>query len=166
IVQTHLPTRGFLLKEAWLLDGVVYKKGACTYLQPRKKKRPLLETDIEIAQAALYATASGIEYFGQWLIDDCVTYSLAQVYGALVTTDKKMSNHGLAYEQCFGMHPYRLESAYFKELVVFDDVGQNENKRQRFRDLKHKNACRHRREAASWRIYFAWAIRCIETFEK
>ncbi|MDX1915409.1 MAG: glycosyltransferase family 61 protein [Methylophilus sp.] len=138
LVKTHSPTRGFLLKDAWLLDGVVYKERACAYLQPRKKTMPLLNADIEIAQAALYATASGIKYFGQWLIDDCVTYSLAQAYGAPVTTDKKMSNHGLAYEQCFGMQPYRLQSAYFKELVIFDDVGQNKNKRERFSALGAK----------------------------
>jgi hypothetical protein len=78
-------------------------------------------------------------------MDDCVAYPLAMAEGIPVTTDQPMAafapgreGHTSGYEQRLGMKPHRLHSAFFRELVIFDDVGQNRSKRERFRVLGQK----------------------------
>jgi hypothetical protein len=71
-------------------------------------------------------------------MDDCATYELAAAEGVPVTTGRMPVGHKADYEQSFGMNPERLEHAFFRELVVFDDVGQNRGKRCRCRSLSEK----------------------------
>ena len=135
----HSPTKGILLKEAWLIDGVLYKGSASSYLQPRASRWfPLLHVENEIDRGAIYCTSGGNKYFGQWLMDDCVTYPLATVEGIPVTTDQRVNVHTPDYENILDMNPVRIRSAFFKEVVVFDDVGQNRHKHARFRSLSDK----------------------------
>jgi hypothetical protein len=128
-------TRAFRMEDAVLLDGVLYKGDACRHLHPRSSRIPRLRIDKEIERGAVYCTFGGNRYFGQWLIDDCVTYPLAAAEGVAVTTAQPVSSHTREYEDWLEMRPVRSEGAFFRELVVFDDVGQNESKRARFRAL-------------------------------
>jgi hypothetical protein len=128
-------TRAFRIRDAVLLDGVLYKAGACRHLHPRSSRIPRLRVEQEIERGAVYCTFGGNRYFGQWLIDDCVTYPLAAAEGVAVTTAQPVSSHTRDYEAWLEMRPLRTEGAFFRELVVFDDVGQNESKRARFRAL-------------------------------
>jgi hypothetical protein len=136
----HATTKGFLLKDAWLMDGMLLKSNACSYLQPRSKKFPQFHASIELAQAAVYCTPAGNNYFGSWLMDDCVTYPLAVASGTPVTTYKSLdaNSHAVAYANRLGMSPLHAESAFFKELVIFEDVGQNRSKHARFRANSEK----------------------------
>ena len=68
---THAATRAILLRDAWLLDGVVYQNGAVAHLQPRSRRVPRLRAHVEIERAALCCTPGGNKYFGTWLMDDC-----------------------------------------------------------------------------------------------
>ncbi|MBU1424384.1 MAG: glycosyltransferase family 61 protein [Gammaproteobacteria bacterium] len=140
----HKATRGFLLKDVWLLDGALYKDDARLWLQPRSDRLPPVRVENEIDRGALYCSALGNRYFGSWLIEDCVTYPLACNEGIPVTTAKPVKRnaagqpvltHAQCYEDWLGMQPTRLHNAFFKELVVFDDVGQNRHKHQRFRSM-------------------------------
>lgn len=134
ITHQHGATKGFLLKDAWLIDGTLFKNNACDYLQPRTKKLPQFCAPIEIAQGAVYCTAGGNQYFGQWLMDDCVTYPLAAAAGVPVTTKPNTINaHAAAYAARLELSPLVVENAFFKELIIFSDVGQNRNKHARFR---------------------------------
>jgi len=132
----HGATRGYLLKEVWLLDGSLYKDNAHTWLLPRSSRLPQVRVESEIDRGALFCTAMGNKYFGQWLMDDCVAYSMAAAEGVPVTTGQSVNIHTKGYEDWLGMKPLRLNSAFFKELVVFDDVGQNRHKHLRFRAMK------------------------------
>jgi hypothetical protein len=135
VVNIHRATRGFLLKDVWLIDGTLYKDNAYSWLVPRTSKWPQLRVECEIDRGALYCTASGNKYFGQWLMDDCVTYPIAINEGIPVTTAQRVNIHTLAYEDWLGMKPTRLQNAFFRELVIFDDIGQNASKHRRFRAM-------------------------------
>ena len=131
----HAPTRGYEIEDAWLIDGVLYKDDACLHLHPRRHRWLDLRVENEVARGAVYSTPGGLRYFGQWLMDDCPTYPLAAAEGVPVTTNQPTGPHVPAYEEWFGMRPLRLPNAHLRELVVFDDVGQNRHKHQRFRNL-------------------------------
>lgn len=134
----HGATRGFLLEDAFLIDGVLYKGDACKHLMRRRHRVPELRVEREIQRAAMFCSEAGNAYFGQWLIDDCPTYPLAAAEAEPVTTNQPLTEHTLGYEDWLGMKPTRLGGAHFRELVIFDDMGQNQNKRQRFRALGGK----------------------------
>lgn len=153
----HGPTHGYLLKDAWLIDGALYKGNAKSWLSPRSGWLPRIRVENEIDRGALYCTAGGNKWFGSWLMDDCITYPMACEEGVPVTTatsDKLVSTsrHGIlhapGYEDWLGMTPVRLRNAFFRELVIFDDLSQNRHKHRRFRAmgdqlLSHVNASAH-----------------------
>lgn len=135
---SHGATRGFLLKDAWLIDGILYKDGASQFLSQRAGVLPRIRVNREFERGAMYCSIGGNRYFGQWIIDDCCTYSLACDEGIPIATDRPVYNHGRAYMDLLGMRPTRVDNAYFRELVIFDDIGQNSNKGQRFRAMRNR----------------------------
>lgn len=135
---THGATRGFLLRDVWLIDGSLYKHDARSFLSPRSSWLPPFRVECEIDRGALYCSALGNKYFGSWLADDCLTYPLARDEGVPITIEKTMTPHARTYEEWLGMSPLRLRNAFFRELVIFDDIGQNRNKSQRFRSLSDR----------------------------
>jgi len=134
----HGATRGFLLKDVWLFDGALYKNDSYYWLTPRSIWWPQIRAAYEIDRGALFCTPSGNKYFGQWLMDDCVTYTLASAEGIPFTTNQAVNIHTMDYENWLGMKPERLHNAFFRELVIFDDFGQNRNKHNRFREMSSK----------------------------
>lgn len=135
-VVVHSATRAFRIPDAFLIDGALYnKEGACLHLHPRTGRIPRLRVEQEIERGALYCTFGGNRYFGQWLMDDCVTYPLAVSEGVPITTAQPVNSHTPGYETWLEMKPVRAAAAFFRELVVFEDVGQNQSKHARFRGL-------------------------------
>jgi hypothetical protein len=139
ITVQHAPTRGFLITRAQLIDGTLYKNGAAaSFLRPRTSRLPRIRVPREIDRAAVYSTAPGIKFFGQWLQDDCATYALAAAEGPPAAVGHDTSLHGAGYENWLGMNPLRLESTYIRELVIFNDIGQNRSKHARCREMTAK----------------------------
>lgn len=134
----HAATRAFRIRDAFLIDGALYKDDACLHLHPRSGRLPRLRIDREIDRGAVYCTFGGNRYFGQWLMDDCVTYPLASAEGLPVTTAQPVNDHTPGYEAWLEMNPIRSAGAFFRELVIFSDVGQNASKQVRFRALGDK----------------------------
>lgn len=134
----HKATRGFLLKDVWLIDGSLYKNNAHLWLSPRSRWWPKARVERVIDRGAMYCTAMGNKYFGQWLLDDCVTYSLARTEGVPVTTAQAVGIHTLDYEAKLDMHPLRLHNAFFRELVIFDDFSENRHRHLRFRAMSDR----------------------------
>lgn len=132
----HTATRAHLLRDATLFDGCLYKGGFSLWLHPRTSLPIVPRLEQEIDRAALYSTTSGSRYFGNWLIDDCVTYPLAVQHGTPITTTKMFEPHMTGYETLLGMRPQRCKSAYMHEVVVFEDFGLNANKALRSRRLR------------------------------
>lgn len=80
-------------------------------------------------------------------MDDCLTYRLASDEGVPVTTAPFADNvsiarngilHAPGYENWLDMRPVRLRNAFFRELVIFDDLSQNRHKHLRFRAMGEK----------------------------
>lgn len=139
ITNVHGATKGFLLKDVWLLDGAFYKDNAHSWMSPRSGKWPQIRVECEIDRGAVYCTAGGNKWFGSWLADDCLTYPLASAEGVPVTTSPRSTGlHKQGYEDWFGMNPTCLSTAFFRELVIFEDLGQNSNRHLRFRALSDK----------------------------
>lgn len=134
----HGATRAFLLKDVSLIDGTVYKGDAKLWLAPKSTKMPQLHVECEIERGAMFCTAMGNKYFGQWLMDDCVTYALASEEGFPVTTVQKVNPHARDYEDRLSMKPVRLNNTFFRELIIFEDIGQNRHKHLRFRAMSDR----------------------------
>ena len=133
------PVRAYLIKDAFLIDGVLYKGDASLHLNPRTRHlSPQLTVENEIDRGAVYCTFAGNKYFGNWLMDDCLAYPLAAAEGVPVSTDQPLAKHILPYEKLLEMNPVRLKSAFFKELIIFDDLGNNLNRAERFQAMRDK----------------------------
>jgi hypothetical protein len=128
----HAATRGYLLEDAVVLDGAILAQNGVDTVQAPSRRIPDVWIQESYAHGALYSTYGGNHYFGQWLIDDLVTYRLAVQAGPPVCTRRPLSPHAQAYEQLLEIRPLRAASCHFRELVVFDDYGQNRDKRARF----------------------------------
>lgn len=138
-VVDQAATRAFLFRSAWLLDGVLYKGSGHERIRERTSRAPRLRVAREVRRGALYSTFAGTMYFGNWLLHDCIAYRLAVAEGDPVTPARTaVGCHEPTYESWLGMQPSRLDSAFFHELVVFDDFGYTDDKRARFRALREK----------------------------
>jgi Glycosyltransferase 61 len=138
ISVNHSPTHGFLVKDVWLIDGALYKDDAHSWLAPRSSSLLRVRVECEIDRGALFCTASGNKYFASWLKDDCVTYPMACAEGTPITTAQPVYSHTPGYEDWIGMKPTRLHNAFFRELVVFEDFGQNHHMHLRFRAISDR----------------------------
>jgi capsular polysaccharide biosynthesis protein len=141
----HSATRGYLLKDVWLIDGTLYKDNAHSWLLPRSRWWPHVKVECEIDRGAIFCSMRGNQYFGQWLMDDCVTYPLASAEGVPVTTAQPVNIHTTGYEDMLGMKPIRLQNAFFRELVIFEDNSmgiydsyENRHKHLRFRAMSDR----------------------------
>jgi hypothetical protein len=132
------PLYGYLLKNAFLCEGAIYKDSASLWLTPRSSYFPKVRIDQEIDRGSIYSSFEGNAFFGLWLMDDCPTYPLAAQEGTPITTIKPTSPHMLEYEKFLEMYPQRCHSAFLREVVIFDDLSQTKHKRARFRALVGK----------------------------
>ena len=137
---THGATRALLLEDVVLADGVLYKGSARMHLHLRTRRVPPLVAEEEHRPSALYCSFSGNRYFGNWLIDDCAAYPLAREHGLPVGSSKAIapSTQMLQYEALLDMRPHRCDQIWFKQLVVFQDIGQNSHKHRRFKSMGDK----------------------------
>jgi hypothetical protein len=132
----HGATRAFLLKDAILFDGRLFKGRYCHHLHPRSTNAIVANISTEIDRGAIYSTFTGNKYFGMWLADDCLTYPLAQQEGVPVTTAQKPWPHVVQYEALLDMKPQPHKAAYIRQAVLFDDRGHNKNKLMRARAIR------------------------------
>jgi hypothetical protein len=111
----HGPTKGYLLKDVWLIDGTLYKGNAKSWLSPGSGWLPKIRVENEIDR---------------------------------VSTARQGMLHTRGYENWLDMRPVYLRNAFFRELVIFDDLCQNRHKHRRFREmgeklLSHVTVCSH-----------------------
>jgi hypothetical protein len=136
------PTRGYLLKDVWLIDGALYKGRASHWLSLKPRPWPGISIDHEIERGATYCTQNGSTWFGTWLMEDCATYALACDEGVPVTIAPSsrypLFTQQQAYEDWLGMQPLRTRGAYFHELVLFEDTSNNRSRHQRYRAMGDK----------------------------
>lgn len=125
-------TEGLRFRHVDLVDGVLYAGGEVRHLRARQRRRPAYVRPRESISGAMYESWTGNRWFGTWLMDDCLTYELAQRWGTPVTTaPKPLRGHSPRYERLLGIEPQRVTDAHFDELVLFRDAPNNEAKRER-----------------------------------
>lgn len=143
--QNHAPTRAYMLKNLWMLNGNLHKNLDQFRLHhPSKLKTgmklfPPVHVNTEINNASIYSSYEGNEYFGLWLTDDCSMYSLAAAEGIPVASNIHTYGHQPEYESRLDINPFRTSSAFLKNALFFDDDwGNNNSKHQRFSANRNK----------------------------
>lgn len=131
--RTHSPTRALRFANVTLADGALYCDGAARFLRRAFSRFPRFIVRDEVASAGLYVSAGGSSYFGTWLREDTLTYLLAaERPGGAVSPQRISMPHEHGYRRLLAMDCTEYRTAFFRELVVFDDAGQNSAKRARF----------------------------------
>ena len=145
IVTAQPPTRGFEVRDVMLVDGSLYKPGKRLDLHSRRhlpridRYLPRMRVEYEIDSGAIYNTYEGIEYFALWLTDDCQNYLLAKEYGVIVGPNRNITTHIPQYEAWLGMSTLRVNSAFLRKTILFDDDwGNNASKLERFTQVREK----------------------------
>ena len=87
---------------------------------------------------ALPTSFLGCNFFGHWLRDDCATELLAMEHGETYWLDTPAWPDKTVYQDLFGQTIRRGTGRFFRELILFDDVGQNPHKIDRFRRLRDR----------------------------
>lgn len=135
----HVPaTMAYRLCDVDLIDGVLYSGRSEMHLRRRQRSRMAHRLPQEHASGALYETWVGNRWFGNWLLDDCLTYRLAESAGHPVTSTPERGGHVPRYEQLLSMAPERLEDVHFDELVLFDDHANNSGRMARAQDMRQR----------------------------
>lgn len=124
-------TVGLRLRDVDLVDGVLYGARSARHLRQRRRRTATYRRPRAVTNGALYESWVGNRWFGNWLIDDCLTYRLAEQHGVPVTTAPISSGHTAEYEQLLDIAPSRLNDVHFDELILFQDQGHNGGKEER-----------------------------------
>ena len=129
-------TMGYRLRDVDFVDGVLYARGAKLSLRDREHESSRLtyRRPSRALSGALYESWIGNHWFGNWLLNDCLAYRLAEAAGNPLTSTPPRSGHIARYEELLGMVPERIGDVHFDELVVFDDVYNNANRQARAQD--------------------------------
>ncbi|MGR3504382.1 MAG: glycosyltransferase 61 family protein [Paracoccaceae bacterium] len=123
-------TIGYRFRDVDYVDGVLYHKGAELHLRQRQSRLPVYRRPQREISGALYESWVGNRWFGNWLMDDCLTYQLAAQSDKLVTS-RYAEGHVPRYEELQNMKPIRIGDANFNELILFDDRHNNSNRKAR-----------------------------------
>lgn len=132
-------TVGFRIKDVDLVDGVLYGSKGTRHLRQRRHRWPLYRVPTAVVSGSLYESWIGNQWFGSWLMEDCVSFELARAHGSPVTSRPiAAGGHAKAYETLLDMDPARVHDVHFEELILFDDGPSNEGKRQRADRLRER----------------------------
>jgi hypothetical protein len=133
-------TIGFRIRDVDLVDGVLYGPKSIRHLRPRRHRWPVYQVPSTVPSGSLYETWIGNQWFGSWLMEDCITFELAQTHGHPVTSRPLVSDnhHAADYKSLLGMNPARVQHVHFEELIFFRDGPNNEGKRQRANRMRER----------------------------
>ena len=131
------PTMAYRLRHVLLFDGVLHADGAWRHLRARERSIQFARAIEERSLGTFYESWVGNHWFGNWLIDDCLTYRLAEAIAGPVTTQTPVG-HMRSYQRALGMSPERVQAAWFDDLILFDDSAHNAHRRERADDLRRR----------------------------
>ena len=125
------PTMGYRFRDVDFIDGVLHARGAERHLRQRKHSGLTYRRPRESLSGTLYESWIGNRWFGNWLLNDCLAYRLAEETGAPVTSAPVRGGHIARYEQLLDITPRRIGEVHFDELILFDDLHNNSHRRAR-----------------------------------
>ena len=134
----HCATRAFHFRRASLFAGSVYANGASNRLRPLSESLTPLSADRDaIDGAALCTSVYGERYFGHYLMEDIPQTLLASPFGAPLRLSADPAwRDAPEYDRRFGVEWSRSDFALIRNLTIFEDIGQNANRRERYRRLQ------------------------------
>ncbi|WP_255005777.1 glycosyltransferase family 61 protein [Roseovarius sp. M141] len=132
------PTVAHRFKDVDLVDGVLYAKGHQRHLRSRQTRSLAYRTPSEVMRGTLYESWIGNRWFGSWLLEDSLTYLLAEAQGLPVTTAPEAAYHVPRYEELLRMKPLRIQNVHFDELILFEDMPSNPDKAQRSWEVRNR----------------------------
>jgi hypothetical protein len=138
--SSHDATIAYHIRDAVLFDGSIYA-GAFRRRISDKSLFALERPEPEYFEnAALASSMLGTQYFGHWLIDDCLCYILAEQFGDPLGVRKPPSplGHETKYQGYFDQAWTLRDRARIDHLVIFRDYAQNSLKRKRYRMLRER----------------------------
>ncbi len=124
-------TMGYRLRDVDFVDGVLYARGAELHLRERKQSGLTYPRPAASISGALYESWIGNRWFGNWLLNDCLAYHLAESAGQPVTSAPARGGHIARYEELLDMTPERIDDVHFDELILFDDLHNNSHRQAR-----------------------------------
>ncbi len=132
------PTFGYRLRDVDFVDGVLSCRGAEQHLRSRARRTALGHVrPREHLSGALYESWIGNRWFGNWLLNDCLAYRLAEAHGLPVTSaPPPRAGHVARYEELLSMAPRRTGDVHFDELILFEDVQNNAGRLARAQDMR------------------------------
>lgn len=131
-------TMAYALRDVDFVDGVLYAEGSELHLR-RRARSPLAHRRPQRSMSgAMYETWVGNRWFGNWLLDDCLTYRLAEEVGKPVTSMPPRAGHVPRYEELLSMSPQRIGDVHFDELILFDDHANNSGRMARAQDMRQR----------------------------
>lgn len=133
-------TLGFRARGIDLIDGVLYASRANRSLKPRSLRLPAYSAPREVVTGALYESWVGNRWFGNWLMDDCLTYRLAERFGKPITSQPGSTGHKPDYAARLGVNPASVDHVHFDELIFFRDSPHNACKKERADELRARLA--------------------------
>ncbi|MCF3974881.1 glycosyltransferase family 61 protein [Paracoccus salsus] len=135
----HIPaTIGYRLRDVDFVDGVLYSGKAELHLRRQTRYALRRRRPDRSLSGALYETWVGNRWFGNWLLDDCLSYRLAEQAGHPVTSMPERGGHVPRYEQLLSMAPERIGDVHFDELILFDDHHNNRGRIARAQDMRRR----------------------------
>lgn len=132
------PILSVTLKNCYVIEKYILTGRKSKTLNVKYKEEfPIHGEFLEIAEPAVAASSFlGVNFFGHWLRDDCATEVMAHEAGEVYWIDTPEWPDKAAYQAAFGQTPRQANGRLFRQLTLFDDVGQNPHKAARFRELR------------------------------
>jgi hypothetical protein len=131
-------TTAYLLKDAALLNGYLYKGPFKQTLVSEKEKLVCLEKMAFIDKAALGCTHTGNTWYSHWMTDNLTLELAAQDLAKPILCQHKPYGHAADYRQYLEMKGEVFPQVRCGELIVIDDVSQNDYKRKRYNLLRDR----------------------------
>lgn len=128
-------TTAYRLTDVDIVDGVLYSHGVSFHLRERRHKMSLGHLE-SIESGTFSETWVGNRWFGNWLLDDCLSYRLAEEAGQPVTTMPQRGGHVPRYEELLSIRQRRITDAHLDEVVIFDDHANNSHRMARAQDMR------------------------------
>lgn len=133
---SHTATTAYELSDVVLSRGHAFTARAHYAIAGKRAPMFPQRPTREFGHAVMASTSMGYRYFGHWMADDLPMLIAARDIGEPISIARTWTPAQTGYAELLGLKTDALEDAYFKKLVVIDDVGQNTYKRTRFRQLR------------------------------
>ena len=134
--KEHIATTAYLLRDVHLVNGYLYKASMKLPLTIAKESLFQSAKPERVSQAALACTLTSNRYFGHWITDGLTMNLAAAQLAPAVTTAHSETAHQIDYRRLFNVHATMMTTAYFNQLIILEDFGQNAYKRDRYNRMR------------------------------